>query len=241
MRKILFFGILLFVSGFVRSQEFSKHNVSLNPINLAFGTFQASYEYAFSPKMSAAVSVGQKFSSGVMTISGFDSPTLQSEDFDFKGIKIIPEYRWYLQKTDKNHTGFFVGAYYKFQWYESPLKGVYTVPQTGEKANIDLDASITTHAFGIQIGYKLPIYKNWYADFIIAGPGYSFNTLTLTRNQLEVPEFYQEVIQNIREKYKDVDNFISNSEFKKNSNGNKASARFGLPAFRYGVSVGYRF
>lgn len=241
MNKFYFLGILLSLGTALHAQEMSKHHASINPINLTFGTAHLSYEYAFNQNMSAAVSVGQKFSSGIMSISGFDSPTLQSEDFSFKGIKIIPEYRWYLQKTDKNHTGFFVGAYYKFQSYESPLKGVYTVPQTDETANIDLDARISTHALGLQIGYKLPIYKNWYADFLIAGPGYSINTLTLTRNQVEIPEFYQDLVQNIRDKYKEIDQLISNSEFKRNSDGTKATATFRLPAFRYGVSVGYRF
>lgn len=243
MRKSIFLGalVMLSFSRNLQAQEERRHSVSVNPVNLAFGTFQASYEYGFNKNMSAMLSVGQKFSSGVMTISGFDSPTIQSNDFNFSGTKILPEFRWYLQSTKPNHTGFFVGAYYRFQSYKSPFVGVYTESNTGEKSNIDIDTRLTSHTVGLQIGYKLPISKNWFADFIIAGPGYSYNTLTLKRNQLEVPEFYQDVMDNIRDKYKEVDTFIKNSEFKKGEDGSSASATFNLPAFRYGVSVGYRF
>lgn len=230
----------LAMANVVFSQEVKRHNVSLNTVNLAFGTVQASYEYGFNENMSLALSIGQKFSSGMMRISGFDSPTLQTNDFNFKGIKFIPEYRWYIQKTEQNHTGFFIGAYYKFQHYKSPLRGIHTVPLTGELIPVDIDTNILTHTLGLQIGYKLPIYKGLFADFIIAGPGYSLNQLTLSKNHLEVPEFYQNIINDIREKYKDADFILTHSEIKKHGNGSH-SAWFRLPAFRYGISIGYRF
>ena len=64
--------------------------------------------------MTVGLSAGAKFSSGIFKISGFDSDRIKTDDFSYKGIKFIPEYRWYLQKTERSYTGFYVGAYYKF-------------------------------------------------------------------------------------------------------------------------------
>ncbi len=115
MKKLLSTTLLTVILGAnsLNAQE-QKNQISINPANLAFGTFQVQYERGINKDMTVGLSAGAKFSSGIFKISGFDSDRIKTDDFSYKGIKFIPEYRWYLQKTERSYTGFYVGAYYKF-------------------------------------------------------------------------------------------------------------------------------
>ena len=188
--------------------------------------------------MTVGLSAGAKFSSGIFKISGFDSDRIKTDDFSYKGIKFIPEYRWYLQKTERSYTGFYVGAYYKFQSYSDDVKGTY-YSASGETSPIDVKAKLVSNAFGLEAGYKLPIKKHFFVDFVILGPGYSSNSLTITKNQPLLPGFYKDAIKELKNKY-DFLGQVGDKEFKDNGD-NSSTVNFGLPAFRYGINIGYSF
>ena len=92
---------------------------------------------------------------------------------------------------------------------------------------------------GINVGYKLKIWKRITADFTIAGPGYSFNKLNLHFDS----DISQESIDQIRQTIADRYNFLSDKlpEFETEEQNRTYRSNFSLPAFRYGISVGYSF
>ena len=237
MKKIILTLLLGSALG-INAQESQKNHISFNPANLAFGTLQVQYERGINKDMTVGLSLGTKFSSGIFKISGFDSDRIKTDDFSYTGIKLIPEYRWYLQNTDKSYTGFYVGAYYKFQSYTDDIKGTY-YSTSGETSPIDVKAKLVSNAFGLEAGYKLPIKKHFFIDFVIMGPGYSSNSLTITKNQPLPLEFYKDAIKGLKNKY-DFLGQIGDKEFKHNGD-NTSTVSFGLPAFRYGINLGYSF
>jgi hypothetical protein len=177
--------------------------------------------------------VGYKTSSGIFKLKGLEGEKITTDDFNFKGVKIIPEFRWYIQ--NQGLSGFYTGAYLKYQNYTGDIDGIYT-DDALLNHNIDMEGTIETFAVGLEVGYKLMIKKRFFIDFIIAGPGVSFNTFELKENA-PIPEAF----------YTDVSEAISNygifehldTDFKINAN-HKSETKM-LPAFRYGIKFGYTF
>lgn len=210
-----------------------RNNVSIDPFGLFFGSIHGTYERSINSSMSVGLNVGYKYNSGILRVEGIDIDQISTKDFDFSGIKIIPEFRWYLQKGGM--TGFYIGGYLKYQNYKAPIEGIYT-DNYYETSPIDLVARIKTTVVGLQVGYKLVIKKRFFADFLIAGPGFGSNTFEIKENK-PVPEGFYNDLNDALETY----NFFGNYKLDIKLDANQKSDKVNLPAFRYGIKVGYMF
>lgn len=235
--------ILMLLSISMRSQQNKvadvqqKNHIMLNPFALAFGTFQVQYERALGERTSLGLSVGAKTSSGIFETPGFNTFTVVTNDLNFSGIQISPEFRWYVQETQRSHTGFFVGAYYRYQNYKDDLVGTYTSSITFDDTPLDIRTRVITNSIGFEVGYKLPIKKHLFIDFLIAGPGVAFNKVKIEERQALPIEFYAvDAALAIIEEYRVLDALGTNVEFNE-----QGDATFTTPAFHYGIRIGYSF
>lgn len=243
MKRILFIAAL-FLQLQLSAQEATipvYHNtVSVAPFGLLFGNLQVSYERAITSSSSVELEAGLKMSGGLLKINGFDSPTLQTNDFEFTGITLTPGYRWYPLKGSRSHTGFYLGGYYRFRAVGDNVEGNYTSSKTGTDSPVDLDVKLVTSTVGFQLGYKLPIHKHFSVDFLFAGPGLSFGTLSVNENQPLPEEFFTDAENAIRNNLSFLDPYLENIKFK--GTGDLSSeADVTLPAFRYSIKIGYSF
>ncbi len=211
-----------------------KNHFSIDPVLPVFGTFQIQYERVLGPRTSLSLSAGYKFSSGSFTIASIDFDRFTSEELDFSGFKFIPEFRWYFQKSHSGLSGFYAGTYIKYQQGITDLAGDY-ISLSSEVSNILIDASLQSVVIGLEIGYKMRLGNGFFIDFIIAGPGKSFNTLELTEIN-PVPDAFYEDLENALKDKGIID--LINPDF--DINGNQKT-KIELPAFRYGIKVGYSF
>ena len=232
MRNIIMTVICMLVVGITGAQE--KNHISMDPFLPIFGTFQFQYERGINEKMSIGLSTGLKLSSGVFNISGIDINRISTDEFNFKGIKILPEFRWYLQRSSNGLSGFYAGAYTKYQNFNDAITGVYTDNDQIDN-DIEIDTKIRTLSAGLEIGYKLMIKRGFFIDFLIAGPGISTNKLRLEERKPIPDEFYEDLSDALSQygffEWLDADFRI---------NGNQ-DTNIVLPAFRYGIKLGYSF
>ncbi|CAD7798988.1 hypothetical protein CHRY9390_00417 [Chryseobacterium aquaeductus] len=183
--------------------------------------------------MSIGLNVGYKYNSGIFSVEGIDIDKISTKKFEFSGIKIIPEFRWYLEKGGM--TGFYIGGYLKYQNYKTPIEGIYT-DNNYQTSPIDLVAQVKTTAVGLQVGYKLVIKKKFFADFLIAGPGFGSNTFEIKENK-PLPQGFYNDLNDALEIYNLYDNYKLDVKFDTNQKTDKIN----LPTFRYGIKVGYMF
>ncbi len=185
--------------------------------------------------------MGLKPLGGLIKIPGFDSPTIKTSDFELKGFSFTPEYRWYFQKDTKvKRTGFYIGAYYRYKNLNCAITGDYTSSITETTSPIDIDAGISTHSAGAVLGYKVMLYKNFYVDILIAGPGYSYYNLKITENKPLPTEFYIDATDKVLNNLDVVSWVVNNVNLEENGNS-VGKGGFYLPAFRYGFKIGYSF
>ncbi|MEX0273012.1 MAG: DUF3575 domain-containing protein [Flavobacteriaceae bacterium] len=233
MIRIKLFLLLSVCALFARGQ-YGNH-ISVDPFVAVFGTAQVQYERPINSDntMSVGLSLGYKTSSGVFELPGISSDKITTDDFNFNGIKIIPEFRWYTQK--QGFSGFYTGAYLKYQHYTGNIEGIY-VDNDSEQSTIDLDAKIKTYAAGLEVGYKLMVGNRFFLDFLIAGPGLSFNTFELDENAPLPSAFYDDLSEALSE-YGIFESIDTDFEI----DANAKSETKALPAFRYGIKIGYSF
>lgn len=224
---------ILFLLTIVFSYGQKLNSITIDPSLPVFGTIQLQYERGITKNMSLSVSFGYKRSSGIFEIQGIDTDNIITNDFNFEGFKIIPEFRWYLQK--KALSGLYLGAYYKHQDYKFPIEGTY-YDNAQNSYEIDLEGTVLSNAVGIQIGYKLMIKNRFVIDFLIAGPGLSFNTFELVENK-PIPEGFYDDLSEAISQYGIFENL--NTEFE--IDANQKTDKILLPAFRYGIKFGYAF
>ncbi|WP_353777891.1 DUF3575 domain-containing protein [Winogradskyella sp. 3972H.M.0a.05] len=218
-----------------------KNNIKFNPLSAAlFGNYEFQYERAISDNSTVSLALGLKLSGGVIKLNGFDSSTIKTDEFEFTGFSITPEYRWYFQKNATKRTGLYLGGYYKFKSVVDNINGTYTSSNTNTSAPIEADVDITAHTFGALLGYKVMVGKHLYVDITIAGPGYSSTKLEITEKQPLPAEFYVDLGTEIADNFDIISGFVDNIEIKETSS-NSGGDSFGLPAFRYGFKIGYSF
>lgn len=235
---ILFWAVLFLPISFYAQNSSSygeeKNHLSLDPFLPIFGTYQVQYERTIGNRISLGLSVGYKGSSGIFEVASIDFPRFTSEPLNFKGIKLIPEFRWYVQKSHTGLNGFYVGAFFKYQKYKNELAGDYvSIDEAVSPILIDVDARSLIS--GIEVGYKLSVGKNFFLDFIIAGPGISFNTLELHEVNPVPDAFYDDLTEALKD-FGIID--VIDPDFEINGN---QKTKVTLPAFRYGMKFGYSF
>ncbi|WP_350288984.1 hypothetical protein [uncultured Croceitalea sp.] len=228
---------IIFTGSILNAQSLKiekKNYVSFDPLLPWAGTYQFQYERVLKNRFSINLSVGYKFSSGNIDISSIDFNRFLTEEFDFTGLKLIPEFRWYFQGSHTGLTGFYAGIYFRYQNRRGDIAGTYTAVDN-QISPILIDANLSTFNPGLEVGYKLNLGKGFFTDFIIAGPGISFNTLEL--NEVNpVPQAFYDDLTDALKRLGIID--LIDSDFEINGN-QKTEAK--LIAFRYGIKIGYSF
>jgi hypothetical protein len=219
----------------VTSSRAQSNFVSTDPILPAFGTVELHYERQILPRMSLGIGIGNKFSSGLLKISGMDGERIQSDDISFSGIRLMPEFRWYVSGSDEGLTGLYFGAYYKYQQNNSAISSEYT-PAVGDDAKVDLDISIRTHAVGLEMGYKLFVAKRFFADFIIGGLGLAKSDFEIEIKS-DIPEGYYNALSDEVRNFSILEPITPNVE----TTDGGIKGDFLLPSLRYGIKFGIAF
>jgi hypothetical protein len=214
----------------------AQHNfISVDPVLPLFGTAEAHYERAVLSRGSLVMGIGNKFNSGILEISGFNTNQLQTNDLSFHGIRLLPEARYYLSHDDQGLTGFYIGLYYKYQTNKSEISGFYS-PDSGGAAYVALDLSVRTHGFGAEIGYKLFVYRKLCLDFIISGLGLAYSSMYIEERTDVSEECFSELSKEIKQAFllKGItpDLLVTQQSLKSN---------FTLPSLRYGLKIGIGF
>nr|WP_299072989.1 DUF3575 domain-containing protein [uncultured Allomuricauda sp.] len=231
---ILILLLLLQMASSNAQQATDKNYINVDPLLPWAGTYQIQYERAIGHRFSLSISTGYKFSSGNLDVSSIDFDRFVTNEFDFKGLKLIPEFRWYFQKSHNGLTGFYAGAYFRFQKRKGDIAGTYTAVDN-QVSEILIDANLKTFNPGLEIGYKLNLNKGFFIDFIIAGPGLSFNTLELNEVTPVPQAFYDDLTESLK-RLGIIDLIDPDFEI----NGNQKT-ELKLIAFRYGIKIGYSF
>ncbi|MFM7217848.1 MAG: hypothetical protein ACKO1U_07505 [Bacteroidota bacterium] len=218
------------------TNSFGQSNFgSVDPFLPLFGTYQVHYERKILDRLSVVGGVGLKASSGIFEINGLQTESINLNDVDFSGYKILPEVRWYVSKEDPGLWGFYAGLYYKYQKNSSNITGSYT-SSDGSLVMVDMDLMLHSNTFGIELGYKLKVWKNLFADFIIAGPGLSAQRAIITEN-VQLPEKFYERFNEAADNY----SVLKDLEPKLNFTKEDLDTKFITPHFRYGIKLGWAF
>ena len=209
--------------------------ISGDPFLHFFGTVQFHYERAILKRMSAEIGFGRKFNSGIFELSGINTGEIFLNDLNFSGIKILPEIRYYLTKQDKGLYGLYAGIYYKYQTNFTHLSGTFT-DKNNYTTDINLDMKIISNTYGIEIGYKLKIYKFIFCDMNIAGLGMSKHHLTLSEAATLSDKFYDD-LDLAAEYYSPLKDFNPDIYL----SPKEKSIDFTTLHFRYGFKLGISF
>ncbi len=245
MKKLILTALLLplmMVNAQKKEQTDYKNSIQFDPLNpFIFGTFEFQYERAISDKSTLLLGVGLKPLGGLITVKGFDSPTIKTDGFKFIGFTVTPEYRWYFQKDTKaKRTGLYVGAYYKYRNVKAPIIGNYTSSNTNTTSPIDVSVGLQTHSLGAVLGYKVMLSKKWYIDILIAGPAYSLANINFKENKPLPAEFYVDAADVVLDNL-DVVKWVVNNVNLESLGNSSGKGGFYFPTFRYGFKIGYSF
>lgn len=214
----------------------ANNRVGLMVTDMINGTLLFNYERALGKHISVGLNAGRKGKDGILALSGLDTDQIKTGDITYSGLKIIPEFRYYLNEKGSNMlTGFYFGAYLKFLQYKSDLGGTF-IDSAGDSFDLLYQGKINVASGGLLVGYKLDISKRLSIDFLIAGPGAGNYNFKLKNITLPPDEFYDA----LNEALKDYSIFdLLNSDFKFKET--RLSTNVLLPEFRYGITLGYSF
>ncbi len=240
MKKYVIGSLFVFLTLVVYSKDKDsinfKNEVGLVVTDLIDGSFQFTYERAAGKHISVKIGAAYKDKNGLVKLSGIDREHIKTNDLTYSGLKIIPEFRYYLGHTQKNLLdGFFFGAYLKYNKFSSNLVGTY-ISSSEKVYTLDFDAKLNITTLGLMVGYKLPLSKRFNLDFLIAGPGQSWHSYSVERN-LDVPDEFFDDLNEALKKYSLYDLVHSKIDF---SSKNKKT-NFGMPTFRYSMTLGFKF
>lgn len=242
----IFFLLILFVcNSFAAEKGLRKektdsvkryNEIGLVVTDLVDASYQFRYERKLTPHISVGLGTAFKGDQGLVKISGIDRERLKTGDITYSGFKLIPDVRYYLNKTQQFELdGFYFGAYMKYFNFHSDLTGTYFT-SAGEEYILDFDARVNILSTGLMLGYKLAVSKRFNIDFMILGPGTSNHSYKL-KNRKPVPdEFYEDLNEAL--KNFSVYDFI-NGDFNFRLKDEKTS--FSTLSFRYGITVAYTF
>jgi hypothetical protein len=241
MNKFLCTVIFLLAAIIVHGQELNEKKEAKNEIGIMLtdivnGAIQLKYERLLGEHISVSLGLGYKGNNGIINLSGLDTDQIKTRDISYSGIKIIPEARYYLNRSGQiGMDGFYFGAYLKYSNYQTDLDGTY-INSLEESFPIEFDGDIHITSLGFMVGYKLPLSKKFSLDFLIAGPGSGFYKFKLT-NRKDLPDEFYEDLNNALDEYSIFD--LIDGDFRFESANSKT--KFTRLAFRYGISLGYSF
>lgn len=237
----LFLSIFFFSSLFSQEKKsltFSdyKNEFSLELIGFIDASLQIKYERLIGKNLSIGLGFVYKGDEGLINLSGLDTDFIKTKDLTYSGIKLIPEFRYYLNPSSMVfcRTGFYVGTYFKYSRFSSDLDGVYQF--NSMPYDISFDARLNIYSLGFMVGYKLPIGKRFSIDFLIAGPGVGRYDITI-KPQNDIPDSFYDDLNQALESYDFFDEL--NADFNFSSKDLKSELL--LPSFRYAISVGIAF
>jgi len=127
MKKLIFITIALLTVSFVNAQ---KNVIKINPVGLAFGAAQLSYEYALNDKN--ALEISMAYSSAKVS---FDADEVKANGFGAEG-----KYKIYFSTTKVAPRG----------WYAAP---VLTYSSASAKSD-DSEGKLSVFAAGAVAGYQ---------------------------------------------------------------------------------------
>jgi hypothetical protein len=213
-----------------------KNEIGLVVTDLVDASFQLRYERKLTSHISVGLGTAFKGDQGLVTISGINRERLKTDDITYSGFKLIPDVRYYLNKTQQYELdGFYFGAYMKYFNFHSDLTGTYTTSKA-EEYLLDIDARVKVLSVGLMLGYKLAASKRFNIDFMILGPGTSEQMYTLKNNKPVPDEFYEDLNEAL--KNFSLYDFV-NGDF--NFRLSDSSTSFSTFSFRYGLTVAYTF
>lgn len=213
-----------------------KNEIGIVLTDLIDGSYQFRYERKISEHISVGLGTAIKGKTGLLSISGIDRERLKTNDISYSGFKLIPDVRYYLNKTQQYELdGFYFGAYSKYFHFGSNLTGTY-INSEGTDYTLDFDARINIFSMGLMVGYKLAMSKRFNLDFMILGPGTSHQSYKLIPRTQIPDEFYDDLNEAL--KNFSLYDFIQ-SDFRFNFKETKTS--FSTVSFRYGLTVSYTF
>jgi len=204
--------------------------------DLVDGSYQFRYERKLGRHISVGLGTALKGEEGLVNISGIDRERLKTNDISYSGFKLIPDVRYYLNKTQQFELdGFYFGLYMKYFHFKSNIDGTY-ITSAGESYVLDFDAKIHILSTGLMLGYKLAVSKRFNIDFMILGPGTSNHSYKLINKKPVPDEFYDDLNEAL--KNFSLYDFV-NGDF--NFRLKNAKTNFSTISFRYGLTVAYTF
>lgn len=241
MKNLLMCSVLSICCFGIQAQETTttietKNEIGIMLTDLLNGAYEFKYERLVGEHFTVGLTAGYKGKEGLFRLSGLDTESIQTGDLTYSGLKIIPEVRYYFNKTQLNSMdGFYVGAYIKHSNFKSDLDGTYT-NDLNENFDVEFDAKFNVTSIGFMVGYKYAISKRFKLDFLIAGPGVGFHGYELTQIQALPDEFYDDLNEALSN-YSILDVVGSDFQFR----ASNADTTFSTLAFRYGIALGYSF
>ncbi|WP_319500373.1 DUF3575 domain-containing protein [uncultured Draconibacterium sp.] len=223
-------------TGLEQDSVFRINEISLVVTDLIDGSYQFRYERKLSDHISVGLGSAFKTKEGLITISGIDRERLKTGDITYSGMKLIPDIRYYLNKTQQYQLdGFYFGAYAKYFHFSSGINGAYISTAMNEY-DLDMDVNINILSVGLMVGYKLALNNRFTVDFLIFGPGTGNHRYKL-KNRTELPEEFYEDLNDALQNFSVFD--VVHSDFRFDLRDRSTS--FSTLSFRYGLTVGYTF
>jgi hypothetical protein len=242
MKKLTIFILISGFSWLSFSQDEivtkAKNNqISFYATDAINGLYTISYERALGKHISVNLGFGYKTEEGLIVLSGIDTDQIKTNNITYSGYKIVPEFRYYLNESINGAmlSGFYFGAYLKYSDFNSDLIGTF-INSEGESFDIAYKGDIAITSVGLMIGYKLPIGKRFFVDFLIAGPGSGSYKFKLD-NTIPPPDEFYDALNQALENYSIFDLINADFEF----NDRNLRSNFSVLSFRYGISIGYSF
>lgn len=214
-----------------------KNEVKFQITDLLNSRYTIGYERAVGKHIGVGLNVGNKTKDGLLKISGLNSDVFKTDDLTYSGFRVVPEVKYYLNEHTKGMlSGFYFGAYLTYVNLKSEFKGLYMNEENPNGLPFQYDVTINTSSVGLMVGYKLPLGKRFYLDFLIAGPG-AGNYKFKFKEVVAAPEEFWFDLNDELELISILDLINADFDFSKNKNSDSLI----LPSFRYGITLGYSF
>jgi hypothetical protein len=223
----------------IQRKNILKYN--LTPSLLGFKSYIFGYERIIKPYQSFSINIGY------LALNEDEKSVNEAYDLirsnKSKGISVVADYRFYLQKENKYKAprGIYIGPYFASYLMKSNMTVRSTDTSLGNP-EIDIDVKLNIQNIGIQLGYQFLIKNRVTIDLIVVGPSlskYRFKMSSTGNVALSEPEV-EEAIEGLKdilfEKHPWAKNLFNEDGI--DVKGNKSTWGLG---FRYVLQVGYNF